>query len=170
MIRKSTIEQVLAYFYTRPTAEIHLRELARKLDLSLPVVLRARKTLEHERLISVRKEGPLILLRGATENPRFLRLKRAHNLAGIYESGVVDMLLERCNPAAIVLFGSYARGEDTERSDIDIAIIDGRDEELALDTYERKLQRPISVFHLKTKNKPPLLENLRNGIVLEGAI
>ena len=170
MIQKSTTERVLAYFYVHPTTEIHLRELARTLQISLPAVLRARKALERERLLSTRKEGPLILLRASTTHPRFGRLKRADNLVRIYESGIVDALMERCNPAAIVLFGSYSRGDDTERSDIDIAIIDGREGDVTLDTYERKLQRPISIFQLKTKEKPPLLENLRNGIVLEGAI
>lgn len=36
---------------------------------------------------------------------------------------VVDRIIEGCNPEKIVLFGSYAHGNPTEDSDLDILIV-----------------------------------------------
>lgn len=35
---------------------------------------------------------------------------------------IKNVLIEKCNPEAIILFGSYARGTQNQESDIDIAI------------------------------------------------
>lgn len=35
----------------------------------------------------------------------------------------LDWILEACRPQAVVLFGSAARGEMTERSDVDLALV-----------------------------------------------
>ena len=51
MIEKSTNQRVLEYFFTSPTKEIHLRELARETKLSLPTILLSVKKLEQEKLV-----------------------------------------------------------------------------------------------------------------------
>ena len=56
------------------------------------------------------------------EKKKFLIEKRLFNIKMVFESGLADYIVkEHFNPV-IVLFGSYSRGEDTEKSDIDIAI------------------------------------------------
>lgn len=165
MIEKSTIERVEEHFFTYPTTVIHLRELSRQLKLSMPTILAAIKKLEKEQLISIDRSGPLTLVR-ANHTSQFIRRKRVYNLQTLYESGIVDELL-KSYPQAIVCFGSYSRGEDTERSDIDIAVI-GSPANIS-GKYEAKLKRRISIHNPRNMSEE-FKSNLANGIVLEGAM
>ena len=175
MIEKNTIQRILAYFFEHPTQEIHLRELARQVDVSLPSVLEAIKKLRKEALVIVTKKIAFTLVKANAEYTRFIRLKRISNLERLYESQFVDFLIKTCHqPQAIVCFGSYSRGEDTEQSDIDIAVLGAQQkeiEEIDLTGFERKLHRKISlhVFNIHQLSEE-FKSNLSNGIVLEGAL
>ena len=69
----------------------------------------------------------------------------------------------------VLVFGSYAKGEDTEKSDIDMAIITEKKLNLDLDNFEKRLKRKIHILEIKRKEiKPTLMNNLANGIVLYG--
>src|SRR3989338_7441936 len=73
------------------------------------------------------------------------------------------------HPNCIVLFGSAAKGEDTEQSDIDLFVQAKRK---SFDTIkaEKHLERKISLIFesdMKKVNKE-LRNNLANGIVLSG--
>ncbi|MFB6100911.1 MAG: nucleotidyltransferase domain-containing protein [Candidatus Nanohalobium sp.] len=73
-------------------------------------------------------------------------------------------------PNALVLFGSAARGEDTEESDIDILVV-AEEKTFDVEEYESEFQREIN---LQFMNEDELLENkefansLANGVVLKG--
>ncbi len=172
MIEKNTMQRILAYFFEYPTREVHLRELARQVELSLPPVLEAVKKLRKEELIRVTKGTACTIVKANAENNRFIRLKRVYNLEQLYESGFVDSLIKTFNhPSAIISFGSYSRGEDIERSDIDIAVLGVQQKEIDLASFERKLHRKISLHFPKTQQlSEEFKSNLSNGIVLEGAL
>ena len=124
MIDKNSTQNIRTHFYTYPSTEIHLRALARATKLSLPTVITIVRKLAKEELISIKKTTALTIVRANTENPQFTRMKRINNLASLYHSGIVDYLNKAYNyPKALLCFGSYARGEDSEDSDIDIPII-----------------------------------------------
>jgi predicted nucleotidyltransferase len=72
-------------------------------------------------------------------------------------------------PEAMVLFGSYSRGEDTSSSDVDIAVITGKRIKLDLKKFERKIKRNINIFELDIKTaEMEFLNDLANGIVISG--
>jgi len=169
MIEQNTVQKAFAFFCDYPTTAIHLRELSRRLSLSMPAVISAVGKLEKEGLVTVDRQRAWTMVRAAG-NERFVRLKRVRNLERLYESGLVDALVRIGNhPQAIVCFGSYSRGEDAEQSDIDIAIINGRSGELP-ETYGKTLRRPVSLhFPKMNRVSSEFRENLRNGIILEGA-
>ena len=99
-------------------------------------------------------------------------MKRAENLRLIYESGIVEYLSENFPAATIILFGSYSFGEDTEYSDIDIAVIESKEKEVDLTKFDTLLERTIFLHFfgsLKDVDKN-LKENIINGIVLKGGI
>ena len=101
----------------------------------------------------------------------FIRLKQILNLDNIYSSGLVDRLVEVYHaPDAIILFGSYSRGEDTEDSDIDIAVLTGRkqiDESYA--KQEKELKRKLSIKIISPKNiTKEFTLSLANGVILYG--
>ncbi|MBI2507662.1 nucleotidyltransferase domain-containing protein [Candidatus Woesearchaeota archaeon] len=94
------------------------------------------------------------------------------NLKQIYETGLADFLEKEFAGAAIILFGSYSRGEDTINSDIDFAVIGRKDKIIDTTNYEKLLERKINInFYISFKNiHKNLKENLYNGIVLAGGI
>ncbi|MFA5888445.1 MAG: nucleotidyltransferase domain-containing protein, partial [Candidatus Nanoarchaeia archaeon] len=110
-------------------------------------------------------------------NPEAVEMKRVENLKMTYESGLSRFLFEEFPGCAIILFGSYSRGEDmwsgTEnRSDIDIAIVGTKGRNIDLARFDKMLERHISINYYESwagihKN---LKNNILNGILLNGSI
>ncbi|MBI2541963.1 nucleotidyltransferase domain-containing protein [Candidatus Woesearchaeota archaeon] len=171
MIEKSTIQKVLAVFFDNPSREFHLRELSRILKLSMPTIISATDRLAKERLIIKEKGKVITKVFANRENIDFARLKRLHNLELIYRSGIIDCLSESYNqPKTIILFGSFSRGEDIEKSDIGIAVITSKRLNLDLSKYENILKKAISVHEVSLgKISEEFKANLLNGIVQEGS-
>jgi predicted nucleotidyltransferase len=89
-----------------------------------------------------------------------------------YESELLDYLEESFPGSTIVLFGSFAFGEDNNDSDIDIAIIGSKQKEINLEKYNKLLSKEIILqfypdFSSIHKN---LRESILNGIILKGAV
>jgi predicted nucleotidyltransferase len=106
------------------------------------------------------------------ENPLVFKLKRVENLKMIYESGLVDLLGESFDGATIVLFGSFAFGEDNIHSDIDIAIIGGKEKNINLNEYEKIFSKNINLqFYVDfSEIHKNLRESLFNGIIIKGSV
>ena len=171
MIAKNNVLAVLEVFFDNPTREFHARELSRKIGLSIFTILEAIKTLAKKDLIRVQKKGNLKIV-SASHSIAFIRAKRVRNLEKIYDSCIVDYLIKAYDkPEAIVLFGSYGRGDDVENSDIDIGIITSGHKELTLEKFEKALSRKISVHEIELKKtSKEFHNNLINGIILDGAM
>ena len=150
-----------------PTNTIHLRELSRQTNLSMPTIIDITTKLEKQNLLSIQKTVPLTIVK-ANLNEEFTWRKRLNNIEQLYESGLIQEL-KKSHPRAIILFGSYSKGEDTEKSDIDIAII-GKTT-IDIRSYEDILKRKISIHTIHWTDTPKeFKENLYNGIVLDGAM
>lgn len=158
-------ERILDLLYDYPTTQFNQRELAEKLKASPTAVAKALPALKES--IKVEKSYPLrISLRTGFENE-----KRISNLRKIHDSGLATHLFESYPGCTLVLFGSYSRGEDTERSDIDIAIVGAEDDNTSLEKYERTLNRTINLQYFPDWNiSGNLKESIINGIVLKGYI
>jgi predicted nucleotidyltransferase len=163
--------KILKLFFEGPGERIHVREVARRASLSPPGGMKILKRLKNEDLVIEEPENVVINYRGNYDNPLFVALKRSINLYSLYASGLVDALKKFYDtPECIVLFGSYAKGEDTGKSDIDIAIITDIDKMKNLHIYEKKLNRKISIHligNLKSEDRN-FANSLANGIVLYG--
>lgn len=99
-------------------------------------------------------------------------LKRAENLKQIYNSGLAECLEEWFPGSTIVLFGSYSMGEDTIKSDIDIAVIGAKEKIVDLSRFEKLLGRKIIINTYKDIKKMDknLKQNILNGITIHGAL
>lgn len=163
-------DTVLEHFLQNPGSEFHLRELARVVKVSFPWVRRVVNELAKEGYLIKKKSRGLILVKADRERGLFTALKRSHNLFRLYRSGVIDYLADAyTRPEAIVLFGSYGEGEDTENSDVDIAVITGRHIELDLARFEKLLHRTIKVIELRKEEiEKEFWNTLINGIVVYG--
>lgn len=172
MIENNNTLRVLGWFFNFPTSETYLRELSREMKLSMPAIIAAVNKLQKENLVIVQRKKALTTVKANLDCKMFLNLKRVNNLEKLYTSGLADYLSSSFNkPQAIICFGSYSRGEDIEKSDIDIAIIEGTEKEIPFEKFEKLLKRKISIHHIKlSKISEEFKSNLCNGIILEGAI
>ena len=164
-------QKVLKILFENPTTKFHLRELARISKLNPNTIINITKVLEKEKLILKEKKEYTTEIYANTDNKKFTIKKKLFNLEQIYESGIINFLMEKYKPEAVSLIGSYATGEDIEKSDIDLVIITKIKEDSNMIRYEKILNRKI---HLITTDYREMSNefyiNLINGILLYGYI
>lgn len=163
--------RILTLFFEGPNERLHLREIARRTGLSATGAMKILGALEKEGMVEKKRAAVTVVYRGNYDNEKFMALKKSLNLYSLYSCGLVSMLVDFYRiPECIILFGSYAKGEDTKESDVDIAVVTGIKEYLQLEIYEDKLKRKISLHLVENiKNeKKDFINSLANGIVLYG--
>lgn len=153
---------------------LNQRNIAKLLDVSPTAIAKAIKELKKDLLIKINKDKNmnLNLIELNRDSQKILELKKIKNLEMIYESRLIDYLEETFPGTTIILFGSYSRGEDTTKSDIDIAIIGSKEKEINIEKYEQFLERIIRINFYKNLKEidKNLKENILNGIVFVGGI
>lgn len=169
MLTKDNNYAVMRLFFGSPEKKFHIRQIARLAKLSAPGVLKIVARLKKEGLLSSERAGPVENV-FAEKNGRFPFLKTAHNIVAVRESGLVDFLRDQYEePEAIILFGSFARGEDTSKSDVDVAVVTDMRKTLPLKMFEKRLARKINVYEINIRGcSKEFLNNLANGSVLYG--
>jgi len=163
-------EKLLRTLFTKPEYWFHMRELARATGLHPNIVSTLTDQLKKEKLILKRKHKHLVEVACNRDDLTYKRKKQLVNFAILHESGLIDYLVDFYNhPSAIVVFGSFARGEDWSESDIDLAVISSSKKVPDLGSFEKKLSRNIHLLPLEYKDlSPELYNNLINGFVLYG--
>ncbi|MBI2207874.1 nucleotidyltransferase domain-containing protein [Candidatus Woesearchaeota archaeon] len=166
--------EIFRLFCIKAGISLNQRGIARMLKVSPTAVAKSLPLLEKEGLVNVQKSKGMNLISVSfnRDNIKAMELKRAENLKLVYESFLLEFLEEKFPGCAIILFGSYSRGEDTVKSDIDLAIIGSKEKEVSLTKFDKMLERIVFLhFYLSLKDiKKELRENLLNGIVLAGGI
>jgi len=153
---------------------LNQRGIARMLKVSPTAIAKSAPLLEKEELIKIKKsqEMNLISVSFNRDNPKAMGLKRIENLRLISESLLIEFLEEKFPGCSIILFGSYSKGEDTVKSDIDLAIIRSKEKKIDLTKFDKKLERTVFLHFYPSLNeiKKELRESILNGIVLAGGI
>jgi len=169
MLIKDNNYKVMKLFFDNPDKKFHIREIARRTNLSAPGVLKILRKLKNEKLL-LSEKGKVVENVKASRNEKFFLLKKSYNVLSLFESGLIDLLKNKYEePEAIVVFGSYSRGEDTSESDIDIAIITKKEIKLDLKRFEKILQRKINIYEIQISEcKKEFLNNLINGTIIYG--
>jgi predicted nucleotidyltransferase len=174
-------EEIFRLFCVRAGRTLNMSMVAKALDVTPTAVANALPGLEKEGLLKVEpsKTMNLVSVRFNRDSRRAVELKRVENLGMAYESGLADFLYDEFAGCAIILFGSYSRGEDTwagetteGRSDIDIAVIGTKAKEVDLSRFGGLLERDIHLncFESWDKVHKNLRNNILNGIVLSGGV
>ena len=143
-------QEILRLLFIKAGVSLNQRGIARLLGVSPPAVMKAIPNLEKREFVKVKqdKESKRWSIELNRDNYKIMQFKRVDNLKQIYESGLNDFLEKEFAGATIILFGSYSLGEDTERSDIDIAVIGRKDKIIELKSYEKFLERKIYLMVL----------------------
>jgi len=165
-------EKIFSLLCIRAGEKLSQREIAKILKVSPTAVGNSMKRLKASNLITLEKTKTINFISFNRDEPKAIELKRVENLKNSYVSGLSEYLKWELAGSAVILFGSYSIGEDTNTSDIDIAVIDRKDKMLHLEEYEKALNRKINVnFYNSWKNiHKHLKNNILNGILLHGSI
>jgi predicted nucleotidyltransferase len=169
MLTKDNNYKIMKLFFDSPERSLHIREIARLTGLSAPGVIKILERLKAGGLLASER-GKIVENVRASKNERFFLLKRSYNIISLFESGIIDYIKEEYEePEAVVVFGSYSRGEDTSESDIDIAIVTRKEVKLDLKRFEKSLQRKVNIYEIQIdKSEKEFLNNLINGTVVYG--
>jgi len=173
MKTKDNKYRVKEYFFLNPTARLRVRQIEKEAKVPLPSAIRYAKELEKEGILKSGLIAGIKLYSADRSSKRFLVEKMLFNIRQMHESGLVAYLVEEYNNSAIILFGSYARGEDIETSDIDLYIETNAKDIKTSSEFEKKLKRDVQIFAYKSakdiKNKE-LANSIINGIRLNGVV
>ena len=169
---------VLRQFLDKPTGRFQLRELARLTHLSTTGVKAALRRLLTEKVIKTEREKSYLFYKANFDAQEYKWTKKFYNIAHIVSSGLLKYLDEELGrPEAIMLFGSAARGEDAEKSDMDIFVLSENKKELNLKQFGKKLGKPIKLqifsreeFEIAKRKNKEFINNIVNGILLKGHI
>ena len=172
--------KVIQWFFSYPLLPISLSELAKELSISKKTANKIVLQLLEEGFLIKEEVGKTWRISCNQKHIRNSTTKISHNLLLIYqllyEARVIENIYKIVgNPKAIILFGSYRKGDDTEKSDIDLAVEVVGNEELKI-VHLGNLQQlgyrkniPINLY-IFSRNKIDLnlFSNIVNGIVIEG--
>ncbi|GIU68364.1 MAG: hypothetical protein KatS3mg001_214 [Candidatus Pacearchaeota archaeon] len=162
-------EAIKEYFFVHPNAKMRVRQIEKELKLPLPSVIRYCKELVNEGILKTVKTGNVVFYTSNASNENFILEKKLFNIKSLYKSRLIEFLKREFSNPVIVVFGSYAHGQDVENSDIDLYIQTPSKKEINLEKFEKTLKRKIQVFRHKgiseIKNTH-LINNIINGITL----
>ena len=164
---------ILNYFLENPNKELHLREIAKKLEISSSTAKIGLDNLLKKELIKERKIANLRIFRCNLDNSIVRELKIVKNLDWLRKTKVVERIKKTMKPVSIVLFGSFAKGINDSKSDLDILVITDKKEnfrEHFVEKYELQLicRKPLEWNKLGKKEDPFYYEVVVNGIPLYG--
>ncbi len=165
-------QRVQEYFFLNPTAKLRVRQIERLVEVPLPSVIRYVKELEKEGILKRSEIAGITVYSADRTSKSFLLEKKLSNIRRLYSLGLIDLFNKEFNNPAIVVFGSYAKGEDVENSDIDL-YIEAQAKKMDFKELEKRLGRKIQVFMHKNIYKignKELANNIMNGIVLNGFV
>ncbi|MBD3263261.1 hypothetical protein GF374_02690 [Candidatus Woesearchaeota archaeon] len=167
----NTKEKIKNYFLINPTTKLRVRQIERALKLSLPSVIRYCKELKKQGILKTIKIGNVVFYLADRANENFLLEKKLFNIKQLYKCGILNYLKKQFHNPVIIVFGSYAKSEDVEDSDIDLYVETSSNKTIDIKDFENLLKRKIQIFRYKNIKKvsnPYLANNIINGIVLNG--
>jgi predicted nucleotidyltransferase len=166
-------QRIMRLLFVKAGTTLNMNGIARILKVSQPAVLKSIPFLQKEGLVKANqdKDSSRWAVELNRDDKKVIGLKRADNLKQLYESGLIQHIYDIFPGATVILFGSYAHGEDTTKSDIDLAVI-GSERKKIDEKFDKVLERAIVVNYYKSFNSidKSLLSNILDGITLKGAV
>ena len=161
---KEIENKILELFYEYPEKEFTIREIAK--------LTKVPRATTHKYIFELKKEG-IITKDNKANLSLFFKIKKTNYfIEKIAESELIEYLVDKLNPSAIILFGSIRKGESVKESDIDLFIESQLDNKIDVSGFEKKLKHKIQFFIEPNINKlqDNLFNNVINGIKIYGNI
>ena len=147
------IQKVLTAFLPDYSAKMHVRQIARVINMNRQTASATLKKMEQARIMDSEIEGrnKLYFINKSSPKTKIL-LENAENAKklDICKKKEISRLIDYLDEGAVVLlFGSYAKGNERASSDIDILFI-GRGKK-NLGTFEKETAREVQIFKMSEK-------------------
>ena len=162
-------DKVKELFFENPSKQFYLRQIAKLTKVPKSTVARILNQLLSDSIIVREKSEPFDKYRANTEDSLYKFHKKQFMLEKIYQSGLIDYIVEHAHPKTVILFGSCAKGEYDEKSDIDI-FIESSEADMNFDKF--KLKHTINPYFAKNimEISKELRQNIINGSILHGML
>lgn len=158
-------EQLKLLFFNETLRQWHFEALLSELGISRERLNHFLKELLHEGFITRVKPKKKMPYYVANRNAKFRSEKRLYGLDQLEKSGLFEHLNSLEGVKTAILFGSFARGDWSKSSDIDLFIY-GDDSLFDKKLYEKRLKREIQTFtYADPKQLNALDKNLIPNIV-----
>ena len=175
IFRKFVGFKILEYFLKYPTEKTHLKELARKLNISPRSVKIYCDLFEKEGIIKREIRGNMKIFTTNNDNFRIKEMKRAYFINLLAEMNIENIAEESIS---IAIYGSYASGNYNEKSDVDLLII-GEEQHVKRDIIvkiigkiEKEFQLtviPMIKWEKMKKDQDNFVKNIiRNHVLIKG--
>ena len=165
------VNKVMKVLFDSPTQVFHIRELSRITHLNPNTIINILRILCKDNLVNKTEKKHVVEISLNLNNPETIYKKRVSNIERIYSSGIINFLVNKYSPSSISILGSYSKGEDVEKSDVDIAVITNNKEQADLERFEKKLNRKVHLLLLETKEtSEEFFNNLINGVIFYGVL
>ena len=153
--------------------DLGVREYAREIKVRPPTASAILSGLEKDGLLTSQKTRGFKLYCAKIDDSRFVDLLKFFNIAKIKQSGLLDYLDKYYLKPTVILFGSFAKGENVPESDIDLCVISEKTSLPDLKNFEKRLGHIIQIFAIKKLSdlkNTHLIQNIINGTILQGAL
>ena len=196
MVKDSTVTKVMSVFMPELVSEFNIREIAKKAGISYDAAYRHTKAMAGNNILKKREVGKAVVCSLNLSNAMARKYLEKISISKKEEFLAKDIVLKKMfgelvdnlrkvapnELLCVVLFGSYARGEQKESSDIDVLIISSTfdvREQLERECggivhrYGREIASLITtatefVKMLKSKKRMVAHEVQQDGIILLG--
>ncbi len=167
---------ILEFFLSNPYTKVHIKKLARELNLSPHTSNRYMRLYETEKILESEPIGNLVQFNLNNRNPLVKEWKKLYINLVLNESNFLDNFIQS-NPGIInvVLYGSYVTGEYSDKSDIDLLVI-SQNKEInlsAVKNLEEQLHKEaqVSVYTIGEwrrliKNDDPFVKSVLSKHIL----
>jgi predicted nucleotidyltransferase len=174
-IMQSKEDSVLELFFDNPTKQWHFEEIVAESKIARSKADRWLKEFLKEGLIRrIKEKGKMPYYVSIYDTPAYQNRKKLFALKHFYDSGLLNHLASLKKAKAVILFGSFARSDWYEKSDIDIFIY-GDSDGIDIAKYENSLHRDIQLFTADSKKELEklgigLIRNIVKGNLIKGDI
>lgn len=168
---------IISLIFAYPHKAFHIRQLSKELDVSTTAIIEGVKILKDHNIITIEEGKVTKDIKADIESKNYRSYKIAFNLYKLANCNFINKLVEYFhNPECISIFGSFAKGEDIEESDIDILIVSTYEKpktkefEDIVKKFEKEINRTVN-FHIQksfSKSEDSFKNAVANGIVLHG--
>ena len=141
---------------------MHIRALARKTNLTPPLLSRRLEELEKENIVDYRREGrnKIYFKKESFEAKTYEKMLEHYKVLTLPFKELIEAIQADKQISLAIVFGSYAKGTHNRQSDIDLFI---QSDDIALrDEYKKrfpKLHVILGDFSEQSRLKQEILEN-----------